>query len=909
MERSTNPTPINPNAKYLPDSLSNVLNTIQKFDQCLLAWPKCPRKGRAWTKKLSRVPLAGSASSLISNCLSSESKHCERVDKKNTFYQILQASQDQPSFEKSARRRKITGESQSLPNSDDKYNSIYDVKRTYLQLKEDPQPEGNQDQRADSLKVAHRVKEIYRVPPRERNTEGQKGITKGKPYDKRENKIEESNTERQKSITEERPQVKSKIQESNTENRKSSIEGQLYDKRESKIQESNTEGQKSITEGNPHIKRESTNQESNTEGQQNIIEGRPNKKRESKIRENNTENRKSIKEERPDNKRETKIRESNTEGQKDIIKGKPYDKRESKIQESNIDGQKSITEGKLYDKRESKIQEINTENRISVTGGKSYDKRESKIQESNTENQKSVTGGRPNNTVESKIQENNTENRKSSTEERLQMNRESKIQESNTENRKSIKERRPQIKWKSKIQENILKNRKSTREVKHNNKRKPKNPKSNTDDQKIIIEGSNTEGQNRIIEGKPYTIKVSEIQESNTENRKIIIEERPDSERERIQSIYIYDIAGQKSIIEAKAYNKGESEMQENNTENQESIIERRPDNNKIQESDTEAQSNAIEGGLNYKKESNSQESSQKGKKKGILKREGKAKPVSIRNIQRKRILFAGPSKRHSIVSRRVQLMLPGSHSGATLNSAFEPPIISSEISSVTQVPLLSSRVNLLRRRSMDIARMSRKLSVIQPLSYQETLWKLKDYLNNHDMDDEMADAFSLDFDDIQERDLLFYPYDDLYKKAAELEDKNGVKERNRTKPKPRSVGKELKPTEMEMELEKYCKKPLKKKSACCMCKSMRCPEEEAPFLEEMRKEQKRQELMAYRTHMAMCNKPSQGASGARQLSIRNVDKKLYSLEDKKIIFTRPKRSNSSIFHRSSKSKTFLKRS
>ncbi|XP_037718871.1 uncharacterized protein LOC119552960 [Drosophila subpulchrella] len=170
MERSQFSIPINPNAKYLPNSISNVLYSIQKFDQSTLAWPTYQRKKDVCKGKKVRsppeVPLAGTAS-----CMIPKKKCCalscnSKAAKNNTFYQILQASQDQPHFEDSSRCKYKSNEAQFKRDSknDSIYNDIYDIVKTHVNKKRQPQYEKSPDRQISPTKQPPLL-EVYKIRP------------------------------------------------------------------------------------------------------------------------------------------------------------------------------------------------------------------------------------------------------------------------------------------------------------------------------------------------------------------------------------------------------------------------------------------------------------------------------------------------------------------------------------------------------------------------------------------------------------------------------------------------------------------------------------------------------------------------------------------------------------------------
>ncbi|KAH8240207.1 hypothetical protein KR032_012162 [Drosophila birchii] len=897
MERSINPNPINPNAKYLPDSISNVLNSIQKFDQGILAWPTGPRKKHLWAKKLCQIPLAGRTSSVISKSTSSKSRFCEQACKKHTFYQILHASQDQPGFEKSARNKRIN---KPNPRADIMYNNLYDIVRTYLQMKRHLQPDDFQGHRAGSETVASTLKEIYRVRPRVAETTiQQKGIKVNKwkstfaetklPIVKFFSPRNEPN-ELHKTVSKSKGQKSGVNKRSEHPIKKIGKAKKIYPKgsvknsnefhavqsprkqiNKSQIRNTETRMQRGNTKEKTKV------EESNLEG----ANGKSNKTKESKIQKGITEDEKSTIEGKPINKKESIIKGSN---------GKSKKAEESKLQKGITEDEKSIIEGKPNNKIETKVEESNLEG----ANGKSNKTKDSKIQKGITEDEKSIIEGKPNNKIETKVEESNIEGANGKSNKTM----ESKIQKGITEGETSIIEGKPNNKIETKVEESIIEgaNGKSNKTIKSMIKRgitegktegviegKPNNQietkfgirfeeatkgKSNKKKKKKIQEGI-TEGERSIIEGKPY----------NTVESKVEIRFIPGTTRKSYKTNESIT-EGEKVITEGKPRNTNESKIEK-------SIIEETNGNSnkstesKIQESITDGETRIIEG----KKEEES-----------II----EGTPINATDLNKKMETTPESIKKNRVKSKNSYSYSRKSRS--TIASLYEPPPISSECSSVTTEPVKPLIYPLYTRRSME-RRASIRLSTT---TYEEKLWKLKEYLNGNSLDNITIDTVFPDIEGILESDILNYPYDDIYRRYNDInnEDNNVVKKVN-NKRRPKPSAKEIKPPETEKKCERD---PIKKKSPCCVCQAVGCPEKDAPFLVKMREEQKRQELMAYRAQMAMSNRSSQRTNQARNLAICNMYKKLYSLEDKEISFIRPKRSDSSIFPSSSKTRRFPKK-
>lgn len=679
MERPPHPTPINPYAKYLSNSISNVLYSIQKFDQGTLAWPTGPRKRNVWTKPMCRcppgVPLAGTGSCLISNSRPSRSKQSEGVDKKNAFYQILQASQDQPNCVKSAGRSRVDTKREFNPDNDRIYNDIYDIVKTHLQGKRHPKPEENQPQRPDTPKVRPPVLEIYKVRRRDTETTTQQKPSKGK---------------------------KSK--------RKSQ-----------------------------HSRKES-------------FQIRP------------------------------EMKKRREQPRKDV------DKSEKALPKTKIPLNNS--------KETAWVQHYSST--VPIPDSKNNSKLHSKVSFSETP-------------IVERIVKNCNETRK--------------------------------------------KHRNSTGNCEENSAGRHPRPNDSGKEQ-----GPSKVKSNPI--GKSPMKEVFRILERPNETN----EKEPDEALTKPKPpTLIPEFLSEEDYM--KLTRSREEDIQQKNVKED---TARKPTEPKIK---TKPAS---------------------GWKLRVFKVEKAEKP---RKMEYKRVdqkpsvaAFTPANEKSSIASEVVR-------------DGFESP--------AEMVQFRTPRTSLDPRRLMG-SLASRKAGRNSTDDYQEKLRKVKMYLNKHAFDDGSTENSSLDLEGIHDRDLLGYPYSDIFKRNSMTEVKdNGVENKqNKPKPKQKPPEKEVKPPEVEKE----CKGALRKKS-CCICRAIRCPGKDAPFLEEMRKAQRRQELLAYRANMAMGNKPSKGSPRARQLGINDLDKKLYSLEDRYIVFTRernlntrPKRSNSTIFSTPSKRITFLKR-
>ncbi|XP_034656056.1 uncharacterized protein LOC117893525 [Drosophila subobscura] len=110
MKKFSHPITINPNAKHFPDSLANVLFSMEKLEGIALAWPTCKGNSRRKQDLRSKqdcsfpeVPLAKTPSSLYpfpQRRPGGWYENSSLAHSKNTFYQLLQENQDPDSVRK-----------------------------------------------------------------------------------------------------------------------------------------------------------------------------------------------------------------------------------------------------------------------------------------------------------------------------------------------------------------------------------------------------------------------------------------------------------------------------------------------------------------------------------------------------------------------------------------------------------------------------------------------------------------------------------------------------------------------------------------------------------------------------------------------------------------------------------------
>nr|XP_017103949.2 uncharacterized protein LOC108130120 [Drosophila bipectinata] len=193
------------------------------------------------------------------------------------------------------------------------------------------------------------------------------------------------------------------------------------------------------------------------------------------------------------------------------------------------------------------------------------------------------------------------------------------------------------------------------------------------------------------------------------------------------------------------------------------------------------------------------------------------------------------------------------------------------------------------RRRSSKLSRSSSLASTNTVEDYSERLVKLKQYLSKKNGVNLTFETTSLDVDGINDRDLLLFPYPEIFSKERTTESKRKLDASSHHPEIPtpiRQIPFKQKAPEAES-------KPKKKMDSCSFCKLIHSkePEKEAPFLEEMRKEQARNELLAYRANLSKYLKtPVKEKLRAHALDIHDVQYQSYfKLEDKEIDFSKAK--------------------
>lgn len=201
--------------------------------------------------------------------------------------------------------------------------------------------------------------------------------------------------------------------------------------------------------------------------------------------------------------------------------------------------------------------------------------------------------------------------------------------------------------------------------------------------------------------------------------------------------------------------------------------------------------------------------------------------------------------------------------------------------------PLLRLTAERNRRRLSKLSTAS-----MSPLEdFSERLLKLKRLLSrsSDSTEDWRYESSSLAIDGIADHDLLLFPYPEIFHKEGSSESKRREEASHQHPEIPtpiREMRLEEKPPKPELE-------PKKKKDCCSMCKLIhpKEPEKEAPFLQEMRKEQARQELLAYAANRSKSLKtPVTEKATVHNLDIHDIQYQSYfKLEDRDIHFERAK--------------------
>ncbi|XP_032575523.1 uncharacterized protein LOC116801265 [Drosophila sechellia] len=202
----------------------------------------------------------------------------------------------------------------------------------------------------------------------------------------------------------------------------------------------------------------------------------------------------------------------------------------------------------------------------------------------------------------------------------------------------------------------------------------------------------------------------------------------------------------------------------------------------------------------------------------------------------------------------------------------------------------LSDRRTVERKSILDRLNLKiRKTNLdMTPEMYQERLIKVKQFLSRHSMI-ENTDTSSIDIEGIPDSDLLVYPYVEIYEnrttvtKVKQPNVSDAIEENSQPIPKPPDDTRKI---ENEQ--------PVCKNTACIICRTIRGNHgtKEAPFMEQMRKENRRRELLAYRAKIeeprikSFNILPKDPKNQTKAINLHDLRKKeLYTLKSRSNIF------------------------
>nr|NP_730504.1 uncharacterized protein Dmel_CG32228 [Drosophila melanogaster]AAF49043.2 uncharacterized protein Dmel_CG32228 [Drosophila melanogaster] len=893
MERLHYPIALNPNAKYLPNSISNVLYSIQKFDQSTLAWPTCQRKrnvpiGKAFTSP-PEVPLAGTATCVIQKRRQCASRSNAKEVQKNTFYQILQASQDQPCIQQSSRiKRKSTDPKFKSDFKDDSiYNDIYDIVRSHTQYKRLPQLE-KQPEQQKPFSLNTPAVEVYKVRPFA--TEIKKPRSKTANSTAKTNKLREKTNELSDSKRTTH-QSKSKLTESKSSRR---YTNKLREKTNELLVSKRTthqskpklaESKSSRKNTNKH--REKTNQLSDSKRTTNqtkpkLTASKSSRKKTNKLQEKTNE---ILNSER------TTPHFKPKSSQNQFLK---YETRENK-QKGNSKSEKHKATQQLWPFRGRGADRIpqrsiyndqfnvGSEIKSNFSTTQLPDPDGQKIQEVSTEEQ-----GNMDEKPEQKT-ERASDTKRNSNEESGRRKRKSKLKlklfnANNTDTIYVVQGRN------SKGLTGVpLLNKRSGTEI-YRIKEMKLNPfkeqedfstlKPQKTDSYILGRSKMRFNSNRTREKKISTIREKSLVESTTDT---------DTTANNIQKNF-----------KSTSVKSNEQEIQSSTAPVKEEIVSKPrkmyPINrilNVINESrsigNPDEHSEIL---VRRSSSSSSQISSQKQKPKDIfeentakLKRKTKT-TTNVSQIKDKSRFFrhnsAPPTPTNSIETE-IEALPVYPYEEHSDDNEDETSYRSGSIYSADRRTL--ERKSLLERLNSKIRKIN--LDTTSQM-YQQRLFKVKQFLNRHSMIDN-TDTSSIDIEGIPDSDLLMYPYTEIYENKTTVTKVNQPKVSEAIKENSKPI---LRPPDDTRKIKN--EKPVRKKSACIICRTIRGNHgaKEAPFMEQMRKEKRRRELLTYRAkieepHIKSFNiLPKDPKNKTKAINMHDLSKKeLYTLESRINIF------------------------
>ncbi|EDV52483.2 uncharacterized protein LOC6544735 [Drosophila erecta] len=912
MERLHYPIPLNPNAKYLPNSISNVLYSIQKFDQSTLAWPTCQRNtgvliGKVFTSP-PEVPLAGIESFVFQNRRQCASRGNAREVKKNTFYQILQASQDQPcvSQRSTIKRKSIDAKFKSVLKDDIIYNDIYDIVRSHTQYKGLPQLK-KQPEQQKPFSVSPPVVEVYKVRPVATETKGGKGrsckstsltnklrektnelseskrtthqskpkLTEAKSSKKKPYKLQEKTNELSDSKRTTHPS-KPKLREAKSSKKNAyklqEKTNELSDSKKTTHPSKSKLTEKKGSKKKPYKLREETNELSDSKRTTHPIKPNSSKTqlftfqtRENKHKGNSkSEKDKTIQQLWP---LPDRIRDREDRGQRSI-KREPFNA-SSEIKSNFPSTQLPDQDGQMVEKGSTEELE-NLEEKPEQRAERTSDIKRNSKEESGKKKRNSKEASK---LIPFKADKNITiyivrrRNSKGKTDISLRSKRsgteiyrikEMKLNQS--KNREEILTSVPKITdsyFLGRSKKRFYQNR--TFALGHSNKNiyalRVNHQIENTADSttannlhKIISKMSITSNELGINSSTAQAKEniVSKSSDYHPFNSILNVGNGPKTTRKP---------TGQAEII-AKKLDDGTSQFSAHKT---------KPKDN-------------FEENTAYTTLSTD-----------YLKTKTKT-PSNVSRIKQRSKFF----RHESVPETPMNSIDAEGESSAVFPYEEHSNDIEDEISFRSGSIYSANRRSLDRKNFIEKLNLKSRKNSIDSTSklYQDRLLKLKQFLNRHSVLDN-ADESSIDFEGIYDCDLLLYPYAEIYENKTIITEvkrpnvSKGIKENSR--PTPRPPDDQIK-----------SEKPVSRNTACIICRTIRGNqgEKEAPFMEKMRKEQRRRELLAYRARMEepcikSCNfLPEDLNNKTGRINMHDLGKKeLYSLESSITLFGNAKTS------------------
>ncbi|XP_033160923.1 uncharacterized protein LOC117141537 [Drosophila mauritiana] len=875
MERLHYPIPLNPNAKYLPNSISNVLYSIQKFDQSTLAWPTCQRKtnvsiGKAFTSP-PEVPFAGTATCVIQKRRQCASRCNAKEVQKNTFYQILQASQDQPRIQQSSRikRKSIDPKFKCDFKDDSIYNDIYDIVRSHTQYKKLPQIE-KQPEQQKPFPLNPPAVEVYKVRPFANEIK--------EPRSKTPNSTAKTNRLREK--TNELSVSKRKTHQSKP-----------------KLGESKS------SRKNTNKLREKTNELSDSKRTTNhskpkLAESKSSRKNRNKLQEKTNEI--------PDS-----IRTSASMSlQNQLLK---FQTRENK-QKRNSKSEKHKTTQQLWplrDKGAVRIPQRSIYNEQSNVGSEIKsnfsttqlpDPDGQKVQEISTEEQGNLEE-KPEQETERASDIKRNSNEESGRRRRMSKLKLKLFNANNNDTIYVVQGRNSKG-----FTRDSLSNKRSGKEI-----YKIKEMKFHPFKEQEEISTLNPQKSDSYILGRSKKRFIpNRTRESRASKKISTIKEKP-----LVESISDITIANNlQTNLKSMSVKPKEQEVNGITAPVKEEIVSKPRKMyplNSILNVGNISRTISNPGDQNEKMV---QISSQKKKPKDSFEENTAHTTLSTTDKLKSKTKTTSNESQIKDISRfflhKLQPPTPTNSLETEIEALpvypYEEHDNEDETSYISDSFYLSDRRTVERKSILDRLNLKiRKTNLdMTPEMYQERLNKVKQFLNRHSMT-ENTDTSSVDIEGIHHSDLLMYPYAEIYEnrttvtKVKQPNVSDAIEENSQPIPRPPDDTRKI---ENEQ--------PVCKNTACIICRTIRGNHgtKEAPFMEQMRKENRRRELLAYRAkieepRIKFCNiLPKDPMNQTKAINLHDLSKKeLYTLKSRSNIFGTassmsrfPKKSNLSTF-------------